>query len=589
MLKGIEKKPGIGLIDRFVGQSTSHADRVAIVSGGQVTTYGDLYSRMLAYAKVFIAGETISGAIVICLPRGVELIAAMLACQYCRIPYIPVDLCAGGERLPKIMENTGYTLLFDSRQDCANITEIDKSRKFDISLFTCAAEPADRSSCSPSRQADEDVESYRIYTSGSTGAPKAVMVLERGCRNVLDFFCGLLESGDDISWLSSTSVSFDIFFIEYAVPLAVGGRLILLTDEEARSSQEIARLLAVHKPVVYQATPSVLKCVLPYLDSGYRFRKLLVGGEDLSSRLSGELVRRSNWLCNVYGPTETTVWSTFNIINSPGDRRIGKPIQNTQIYILNENFQCVQPGQSGKIFIGGAGVAAGYCGNEPLTSEKFRGIAFDGSPTPVYDTGDIGFIDDQGILNYERREGDFYKINGNRVDLSEIVDALEALEWVGEAAVSVVGTDEGGGDVLVGFVRKRTATDVFDEQESRKHLRRKLPRYMVPHYIVEAETFKYTTSGKLDRNDLDSVATRIVGMAASRNGFHLDVLLSALAKYVSVDGLGENDNIFDRGLTSMQAVSLHLELTKYCPDMELYHIFDEPTLRGFRAHLSTTI
>ncbi len=171
-------------------------------------------------------------------------------------------------------------------------------------------------------------------------------------------------------------IGFIIFAALLSIPTIIdvhhaGIAVVLLNDKESVNPRYIASKLAALKPEVFQATPSMYKCILPYLDNDTLFNKTIVGGEELSFDLSTELFRKSKWLCNVYGPTETTVWSSLNIISEAGDTSIGKPIYNTGIYILNENNDVVENCTVGRICISGKGLAIGYHNNNALYNKKF--------------------------------------------------------------------------------------------------------------------------------------------------------------------------------------------------------------------------
>lgn len=586
MLNGPITPIGKPIIDRFLDICDCLQDKIAITSDTDEVTYTELRDLVWTYSHVIRQADKTFEAVILYLPRNVNLVAAMLACQYCQVCYTPVDMGISESHLKKILSSCRYQIIYDSEHK-TNCHAIDNGfDKVDIRGFISPGihKPVIRPD-RPLPQHRRQSEVYRIYTSGSTGAPKAVMVPELACANLVDHFSRLLEIAPGHRWLSSTSVSFDIFFLEYTMPLIHGATLVLLSDTQTKSPQLIAEALCRWRPHIYQATPSVFKCLFPYLPEYIRFDKLMVGGEALGEHLCDQLQQHADWVCNVYGPTETTVWSTFMVLDSPGERRIGQPISNTQICILDQNLEPLPPQVSGRIFIGGDGVTLGYFNNLDLTAQKFIIREVEGEMLHLYDTGDIGFIDQQGILNYERREGDFYKINGNRVDPAEIVDALECMDEVLEAAVVVTQLDDSSENILVAFLRTDCQSKTVAHADVRDYLGQRLPSYMLPAYTRIVNEFKYSDSGKLDKKALLKVFSESQLQDRVPENQSDDPILAAVSKYVSIEGLKDNENLFNRGLTSMQAVSLHIDLSEHCSGFELYHIFDNPTVEGFKEYL----
>lgn len=563
MLITTKKPSGERFVAQFVSRVYQQPDAVALVCEDQSYSYQALGNRVATLVSVLSDKIGQANAVVLLMPRGVDFVAAMIACQYLAIPYIPLDINTKAVRLQQIMDSADYVLLSDVANGF-NAIDLSQVPKSTVELSNVEH-----------LQANSDVhtEAYRIYTSGSTGEPKAVMVAESGCRNLLSHFGRQLSASNQTNWLSSTSVAFDIFYLEYALPLAFGGKLILMSDRQMQSPQEVANQLVQHCPDIYQATPSMYKCLLPYLPASWTFDKALVGGEKLGVQLSTQLHQRSTWLCNVYGPTETTVWSTTHVIEQPGDNRIGQPIDNTDIYVLDEQMQSVVQGQQGKIYIGGKGLAFGYFKNEALSESKFVWATLNGLPQRIYDTGDIGLIDQDSHLVYLHREGDFHKINGYRVDTNEIVDALEKIDAVAQAAVIVVEQNEQSRVIAYA----RAADGELDLSLLRAELERQLATYMQPHQLLQVDKFDYTTSGKLDSKALHAALAQTAFVPSSNND---NPIYEILAQYIDTTALTENENLFHRGLTSMQAISFHMDLTEHFPDLELYHIFDEPTIDG---------
>lgn len=568
-------------INRFIASAQAHPDKIAVQCGGNATSYADLLQLVRRYAAA-IKTQDEAKAVVVFLPRDHRSIALFIACQYCGLPYVPVDLSAGVERLQKILAKNDYVLVHDidisfSPSGKQRFIHRDELEKFSPDT----AEPV-----SVTNEQLAYLETYRIYTSGSTGEPKGVMVAEAGCRNLLGYFSQMLQISPATRLLSSTSFAFDIFYLEYTLPLASGGTLLLMTNSEASSAQTIAQRLQEYQPEIFQATPSLCKCLLPYLNEAFEFNQLMVGGEALGNHLSTVLHQKARALWNVYGPTETTVWSSSWLIKQAGDTRIGQPIANTCIYILDEAGEQVPQGKEGYIHIGGEGVALGYYQNAALTEQMFIWKNIEGAARRLYNTRDIGFIDNEGCLNYRRRDGDFFKINGFRIDPGEIVNQLEQHAQIAEAAVLV--DDQDQEPFLVAYIKPQ-GNATLDITAIKEYLHQYLPAYMVPRFMFCLQDFFYTVSGKLDNKRMQNLYYENKAQATTPPPQTLaDPLQQLLAKYIDVQGLSETDNFFRRGLTSMQAVSLHLDLLEYNPQFELYQLFESPSLRELRHCIDVT-
>lgn len=557
---------------------------IALKINQRQVSYIELQQRAFSFASClekYLDAEV--DGIILYLTRSEDLIIALLACQYLGKLYVPVDIRTSKSRLEKIVKASRYLVLYEEK-----IAHSVHPLWLDLNVLKKQMSPCSAFNIN-TRHSEE---AYRIYTSGSTGEPKGVQVLNRGCANLIQSFSQLLTAGSQSHWLSATSISFDIFYLEYTIPLSYGATLILLDDIQMRSPQEIARQLVHHQPQVFQATPSMFKSLLPYLPETFHFSQLLVGGEALSQQLSAQLFSRCRWLCNVYGPTETTVWSSAHVIVKPGDIRIGKPIDNTVINILDDEDQPVSTQTAGRIFIGGKGLATGYFNNRKLTAEKFLTFEYEGKSSVFYDTGDIGFYDAEGILNYLNRADDFIKINGYRVEISEIVDALEKIPSVHQAAVVLLANEIDQEGKLVGWLKTDENSDVADVLTIRSHLEQQLNHYMIPHYLFLTTQLPSAMSGKLDSKMLikmseEKLQHAAAGKVSTQAPAKVSVVdhpaMEILRNYIGSNDLSVDSNFFHYGLSSMQAISFHLQLIILYPQIELHELFARPTLLSLLA------
>jgi acyl-coenzyme A synthetase/AMP-(fatty) acid ligase/acyl carrier protein len=335
--------------------------------------------------------------------------------------------------------------------------------------------------------------------------------------------------------LAVTTLSFDIAVLEILLPLIVGGRTVIAPREVAADGARLAELLSTSGATVMQATPATWRMLI---EAGYHpdtGLKVLCGGEALSAELAAALTDGGAEVWNLYGPTETTVWSAVSRVAAGQTPVLGRPVANTQLYVLDPHGQPVPAGVPGDIFIGGAGVARGYRHRPELTAERFVSDPFSGGPeTRMYQTGDRGMFSADGALQFLGRSDHQLKVRGFRIEPGEIEAAL--IRHVGVHEVAVVGQHRSDGDVrLVAFVRSEPQS--FSAESFRRFLSDRLPSYMIPSIFARVDEFPATANG-------EAVAprTELEGTIAS---IWRDVL--------GVEQVGVLDSFFDLGGHSLLA------------------------------------
>ncbi|MEC0129357.1 amino acid adenylation domain-containing protein, partial [Paenibacillus pabuli] len=276
---------------------------------------------------------------------------------------------------------------------------------------------------------------YILYTSGSTGKPKGVEISHQALSNFLTSMSEKPGMSKEDRLLSVTSISFDISLLELFLPLTTGAGVILVDREIATDGIQLARMIEEKKPTIMQATPSTWQLLLAAGWEGSKVLRILCGGESWSRELASQLQARSKELWNMYGPTETTIWSAIHHVREQeGMIPIGRPIANTQMYVLDRRKEPVPVGVVGELYIGGEGVANGYWNRVELTEEKFVDNEFTGDGK-MYGTGDLARYNDQGILECLGRMDQQVKIRGYRIELSEIESQLLQHESIENAVV----------------------------------------------------------------------------------------------------------------------------------------------------------
>ena len=499
----------------FEEQVARTPDSVALVFGDEALSYRQLNEKANALAEQLrnlgVGPDTRVG---VCMLRSAEMVSALYAVHKAGGAYVPMDPNYPPERLAFMLEDAQVPVLL-TQSALTDLIPQTTSTVLCVDSYQGAANSSSRTPA-PAIPGPQNL-AYVIYTSGSTGKPKGVMVEH---RNVVNFFAGMDRAiGKEPGvWLALTSISFDISVLELFWTLTRGFKVVLHAEEAASqrlravlqntkaagSRCTIAEQIQRHGVTHLQCTPSLAAMMTQEPDTLAAFRQvrqLLFGGEPLPASLVERLSGASE-IFNMYGPTETTVWSTVHPVSRSGNSvSIGRPIANTQIYVLDANLQPVPQGAAGELFIGGAGVVRGYLNRPELTAERFVPDPFtDARGARLYRTGDLVRYRADGTVDFLGRIDNQVKIRGFRVELGEVESALREHPTVQESAVSVW-EPRPGDKRLVGYVVLRPGRE-FLEKELRELLKAKLPEYMVPAHLVKLERLPLTPNGKLDRKAL---------------------------------------------------------------------------------------
>jgi thioesterase domain-containing protein len=426
-----------------------------------------------------------------------------------------------------------------------------------------------------------------IYTSGSTGKPKGVQIQH---RSVVNFLYSMQRepgvSRDDVL-VAVTTLSFDIAGLEMYLPLLSGARLVVASREQAQDGRRLKLLLEESRATAMQATPATWRLLFASGWKGNRELKVLVGGEALPPDLAGELVSSCGPVWNMYGPTETTIWSTVYRVEErhQGLIPIGKPIANTQAYILDVNHRPVPIGVPGEVYLAGDGLARGYLGRPDLTAERFVPNPFHPEAgARMYRTGDVArFLPDGNIL-YLGRIDNQVKVRGFRIELGEIESVLSKLPSVRSAAV-VAREDRAGDKRLVAYVVPSSDQE-FSGVRLRDFLKQSLPEYMVPSTFVKMDTLPLSPNGKINRSALpapDSSQAEGGTTIAARDDLELQ-LVNIWKKVLGVPNVGITDNFFDLGGHSLLAARMLCEIDMLlAKEIPLSALFRSATVESLAA------
>jgi amino acid adenylation domain-containing protein len=427
---------------------------------------------------------------------------------------------------------------------------------------------------------------YVIYTSGSTGRPKGTVVLHRGLSNYLLWCTEAYDVRRGRGSLVHSPLAFDLTVTALYSPLLCGGTVYLLP--ESSGPEDLCAALMEHaEGALVKITPAhleLLAALIPPGEGAALTTTFVIGGEDLKADLAArwQAIAPAASLFNEYGPTETVVGSTVYRIPAgvppAGSVPIGRPIANTQVYILDGWMQPVPVGVTGELYIGGAGVARGYLNRPALTAERFVEDPFSGDPlSRLYRTGDLGRYMPDGVIEYVGRTDYQVKIRGYRIELGEIETVLRSHAGVREAVVEV--QEESGDRRLVAYYVAGGGEDL-PAGELRSYLRERLPEYMVPAGYVVLEGMPLTSSGKVDRKVLRGMGWRGGGEVGRRDpeGPVEKRLAEIWREVLGVREIGAEDNFFDVGGHSLLAFQVVARVRKeWDVDMTIVDVFENPS------------
>lgn len=527
--------------------------------------------------------------VAICLPRGFDMVVGLLAILKAGGAYVPLDPNYPRERLQRMLEDSAPTVLLTSRQ----LRELLPDTSTQV-VDVAAVQPdiAGRSVDNPGAEgmtAENLV--YVIFTSGSTGRPKGTAMSHGAMANLIEWHRHTLP-GEGQRVLQFAALSFDVAFQETFTTLCTGGTLVLLDEWVRRDARVLAEFLAARSVDRAFLPPLMLQSLAEHTQSlrgaGHELRDIICAGEQL--RITPEITRffqraRDCRLHNHYGPTETHVVTALQLSGDPVDwpalPTIGRPIANTQIYIVDERRQPLPVGVTGEVYIGGAGVAREYLGQPELTSERFVRDPFSHQASSrLYRTGDLGRWKADGTIEYLGRNDDQVKIRGFRIELGEIETKLLQHPSVREGAVVARESGPGEKRLVAYIVPADPGTNVPTSDALRTHLKALLPEHMVPSAFVVLQKLPLTPTGKLDRRalpspELDAFATQdYVPPSGEREEKVADIWKQLL----SLERVGRHDNFFVLGGHSLLIVQMLERLRRVGLLADVRSVYSRPTL-----------
>jgi amino acid adenylation domain-containing protein len=569
--------PELCIHEWFAQQAARTPDAVAVVCGNERLSYLELQVRTNQLAnrlRSMGVGPDVLAAL--CLQRSVDMLVAVLAVLTAGGAYVPLDPQYPSDRLAFMLADSGAVVLVTEEplldvlpQRTLPFICLDRERS---SLLT-------ESPLSPATGVLPHHLAYVLYTSGSTGLPKGVEITHRSVVNLLASMRRQFGVGPQDRLLAVTTLSFDIAGLELYLPLVCGAQVILASRETAWNGPALAALLQQSGATIMQATPVTWRLLLDAGWAGSPGLKILCGGEALPLELSNRLLAAGGELWNLYGPTETTIWSTVHRVEArPSAPPIGKPIANTEAYVLDPSRELTPIGVAGELYLGGDGLARGYLGRPELTTQKFVAHPFRPGER-LYRTGDLVRWLGDGNLEYLGRLDNQVKLRGYRIELGEIEVVLEQQPGIQQAVV-VVHADALGERRLTAYVVAR-AGSAIDPSVLREALSGKLSDYMVPSAFVGLNALPLTPNKKVDRKALAALPFEIpVSPVSVPPRTDAEQKVAAIWQdLLRSERIGVSDNFFDLGGYSLLVVQLQNRLRRqFQKEISLVELFQHPTV-----------
>ena len=571
------------VIDLFEKQVRENPEKVALISNGKKLTYKELNEKANILAEKMIETGTKKEDVVgIMLQRSPEMIIGLIAILKCGATYLPIDSEYPLDRILYMIDNSETkTILVNSKTEkyipekCTTINieeiEFEKYQNIEnIQIKNKIKNPA-----------------YLIYTSGSTGKPKGVIVTN---QNLINFIYGmkqLIDFNPNKTMVSVTTICFDIFGLEMWCSLTSGLTLVVANEEEQNSPVLLNKLCLENNVNIIQTTPSRYSVIFEDKNN-IKFTKnltdILIGGEAVNNKILSEIKKATKCkIFNMYGPTETTIWSTVKELTNEKEITIGKPIVNTQCYILNKNHKILPLGIPGELYIGGDGVSNGYLKRDDLNTEKFIDNKFSNNGK-IYNTNDLAYYKENGEIVHLGRTDFQVKIRGFRVELGEIENIIETNENVNQAVV-IKKKLRNGHDALIGYYTANIEEKL--DKEIKKKLEKELPQYMVPQYLIKLEKMPYTPNGKIDRKALPEpdIQNNKKEIIQARDRID-EELIEMIEKMLQIQNVSINDKILELGGDSLTAITLSTKiLSKFEVQISIKDILSDYTIKEIANYI----
>ncbi|TAJ38189.1 MAG: amino acid adenylation domain-containing protein [Reyranella sp.] len=568
--------------DLFAQQVAKTPDDVACIDGAGAMSYAELDRQSTRLAQEILGVSIVRrGRIAVAVDRSRALPVALLAVMKAGHAYVPFDVHQPLDRLRQIAT---------AAQIDGIICQDERIRSIAPYAFALRMDQLDlneRLDGHKLPRVPADDSAYILFTSGSTGMPKGVEVGHRALTNAISDVVRRCDvTAADVA-IASSAITFDVAAAELYAPLIVGGRLVLAESDVVRTGFELEALARKAGATLMQATPTLWRMLL---EAGFSSRpglKMITAGEAISRDVVDRLLSGGGRLWNLYGPTEATIYSSGCEMHAgAADVTIGKPLANTQLYVLDDRDGLVPAGAVGELFIGGDGLAKGYFDRSDFTVQSFRTISLAGRAAQrLYRTGDLARLLPSGNFELRGRVDHQVKLRGFRIELEEIESVLRQAPGVRDCAV-LLRSDAGPDPALVAYV---VAADGTKPAEFAAHLASRLPDYMVPARWLGLEALPLTPNGKIDRNVLPPpapAATETATPATALPRTPLEARIATVwANVIGRQEVGIHDPLFALGADSLQVFRIAAQLDQIGIAVSARELMKNPTVAALAGGL----
>lgn len=554
------------IVDLFMDQVHKNPENIAVIYESKYLTYKELDEESSCFANFLLSNHEIAieDLIGVKLERSEWLIIAFLAVLKTGAAYVPIDPNYPKERIAYIEKDSNCNIIIDD-----NLLQefIQSEESYNIEL--------------PQINIEINNLAYVIYTSGSTGKPKGVLIEHKGIINTVlsqihDF---LIKRTDHC--LQFSNQSFDASIWEILISLLGGAKLFIIDEEVKSDTTQFVKYIQDNKITFATLPPAFLKLVdceqIQCIDT------LITAGEEAPLEQAKAFSKFGTYI-NAYGPTETSICATTYNGDIVNPVPIGKPISNTEVYVLDTNQQLLPIGCVGELCVSGNGLARGYLNQEALTNDKFIPNPFFARDR-IYRTGDLARWLPDGNIEFVGRIDNQVKIRGYRIELGEVEAVLQEIQGVKQSVV-LAKEDTKGNKSLVGYV---VSNQTFDKESIQEHLLSKLPDYMIPKLWVSLDAIPITSNGKVDKKNLpdpDTSYSSVATYVAPRNKTE-EQLVSIWKSLLNVDTIGVYDDFFKLGGHSLLATQVAAKVrTEMRKELSIKNVFNYSTISSLAMFLA---
>jgi len=573
-----EYPDNVTMVELFEEQVRNNPDNMAVISDNQTMTYDEINKKSNRLALTLREMGVIPNSFVgIIANRQMETIVGILGILKAGGAYLPIDPKYPISRIQFIIKDSDTKIILVDNHNSLNINSREV-KLIDITENIFYAE--DDENLVPVNKFDDFA--YMIYTSGTTGEPKGAMILHRSVNRMVKNTN--YANFNNIKILQTGSLAFDASVFEIWGALLNGGYLCI-AKEEVLSSEILLKQTLLNNNINTMFMTSALFNQMISIDKEIfdSLEHLLIGGDAVSDRHVRMLTDRNSKIrfTNGYGPTENTTFTTFYDIgdNAKGEKTpIGKPVSNTQVYIMNNNELC-GIGMPGEIHIGGDGLSGGYFNRPELTSQKFVENPYHKGEI-IYKSGDLARWREDGNIEFLGRIDKQVKIRGFRIEIEEIENNLKNITGISDAVVVPYECD--GDKSLSGYIIAKHNLQV---EYIKDVLSKSLPDYMIPSYITKLEKFPLNKNGKIDRNKLPKPEVKgLKEFAAPRNRIE-NCIYDVFKEILGVETFGIDDSFFDLGGDSIKAIRIVSKIREYGYDLNVRNIMQYKSVRLIAAKI----